>query len=129
MLFEFAGFRFDYNRLRRLLGTTDLGTPYSRVQLLSRINSDLPLIYREGETKDLCHFIDQGYPIGIFVATTELPYWKEIAAHAVVVVGYSNQDFYLNDPTLRNAPQVISWGNLHLAWEPLDQFLVVVQRK
>src|SRR5215203_2377572 len=102
MLLEFSGFRFDYNRLRGLLGTTDLGTPYSLIRLLSRLHSDLILIYREGEIEDLFQFLDQGYPIGIFVATEELPYWNEIAAHAVVVAGYSDQDFYLHDPAFRD---------------------------
>jgi ABC-type bacteriocin/lantibiotic exporter with double-glycine peptidase domain len=129
MLLEAAGFRIDYNHLVRLLGTSDLGTPYSRIQLLSRIHSDIVVIYRTGQLEDVVHFIDEGYPIGIFVETNELPYWTRSSAHAVVVVGYSDQDFYLHDPAFRDAPQKVTHGDLQLAWDALEPTLAVVQRR
>lgn len=129
MMLESAGFRADYNHILRLLGTSELGTPHSRIQLLSRIHSDLLLIYREGELEDIIRFLDNGYPIGIFVYTKELPYWTTAAGHAVVVVGYTEQVFYLHDPAFNDTPQAVTYGDLQLAWEAYDSFLAVVQRK
>src|SRR5688572_7637824 len=53
MLLEAAGFRARYENILRLLGTSEIGTPLSRIQLLSRISSNLIVIYREGELKDI----------------------------------------------------------------------------
>lgn len=129
MMLEFANFHIPYNRLLKLLGTTDLGTPYSRLQLLSRVHSDILITYRPGEFEDLIYFIDQGYPVGIFVDTEELPYWQTPATHAVVVIGYSEQDFYLHDPAFSKTPQAVSHGDLLLAWDAMNSILAVVQRK
>jgi hypothetical protein len=74
MMLEAAGFHANYNQLLRLLGTSELGTPHSRIKLLSRIYADLLLIYREGGLEDIIRFLDNGYPVGIFVYTKELPY-------------------------------------------------------
>jgi hypothetical protein len=90
----------------------------------------LLLIYREGDLDDLIYYyLDNGYPVGIFVYTKELPYWTRAAGHALVVVGYSDQFFYLHDPAFSSAPQAVTHGDLQLAWEVYDFFLAVVQRR
>jgi ABC-type bacteriocin/lantibiotic exporter with double-glycine peptidase domain len=129
MLLEAAGFRANYDRLLRLLGTSKIGTPSHRIELLSRLYSDLIVIYRAGGVEDIFDFIDSGYPVCVFVATLELPYWSESLLHAVVVVGYSDQDFYLHDPAFGNAPQTVTHGDLQLARDAFSSKLAVVQRK
>jgi hypothetical protein len=128
MLLESAGFKADYRRLLRVLGTFIHGTPHSRIKRLSQINSDLLVIYQEGELGDLVNYLESGYPVGIFLNTKELPYWNRATGHAVVLVGYSNDIFYLHDPAF-GTPQAVSSGDLELAWEAYDFYFAVVQRK
>jgi hypothetical protein len=128
MMIEAAGFRANYGNLLRLLGTSNLGTPNSRIQLLSRLHPDLIVVFREGGTEEIFHHIDRGYPVGVFVDTMELPYWSSSTYHAVVIVGYSDQDFYLHDPAFHNAPQIVTHGDLQLARDVFSSKLVVVQR-
>jgi hypothetical protein len=97
--------------------------------LLSKLDADIVLIYREGTLEDIFFFLDNGYAIGIFVDTEELPYWSSPGGHAVVVVGYSDQDFYLHDPAFGSGPQTVAHGDLQLAWQVFDSILAVVQRK
>jgi ABC-type bacteriocin/lantibiotic exporter with double-glycine peptidase domain len=129
MLLEAVGFRANYHRLLRLLDISGIGTPTSRIQLLSRLHSDLTVIYQVGTIDDIFNFIDNGYPVAIFVDTIELPYWTTSTYHAVVVVGYSAQDFYLHDPAFSNTPQTVTHRDLQLAWDVLNSKLAVVQRK
>jgi hypothetical protein len=93
-----------------------------------RLHPDLHLIYQEGAIESLIYLIDQGTPVGILVATEELPYWSMDTSHAVVIVGYSDVGFYLHDPAFADAPKVVSRGDLQLAWYGLDSMLFVVQR-
>lgn len=129
MLLEYVGLRVDYVRLVRVLGISELGTPYSRIRRLPSIDPNLSLRYEVGEIEEIIHYLDAGYPVGIFVEASELPYWSEPSGHAVVVVGYSDKNFLLNDPALSDAPQIVSYEDLHLAWQEYDFYLAVVQRK
>src|SRR3954454_3170171 len=86
MLLEYVGFRADYARIVRVLGTSELGTPYSRIQRLPSIYPDVSLRYEIGEMEEIIGYLDAGYPAGVFVEASELPYWSEPSGHAVVVV-------------------------------------------
>jgi ABC-type bacteriocin/lantibiotic exporter with double-glycine peptidase domain len=129
MLLEFAGFQVNYAQLFRTLGTSDLGTPHSRIQRLTNIYPYLSVVYRKGNLTDVISYLESGYPVALFVNTVDLPYWSETAGHAVVVTGYAEQHFYLNDPMLQHGSQIVSQGDLDLAWEAFDYYLAVVQSK
>ena len=129
MLLEFAEFRADYTQLYRVLGTSELGTPHSRIQRLSQLYSDLLLTYRSGDLEDVVACLESGYPVALFVNAKDLPYWGETSGHAIVVVGYADQHFYINDPKFDIAPQIVTQGDIDLAWEAFDYFFAIVQRK
>jgi hypothetical protein len=129
MMLEFVGFHVGYSRLLRVLGTTEYGTPHSRIQRLSHIHKDIVVTHRKGNLEDIIAYLDDGFPVGIFVYTDGLPYWSRTTGHAVIVVGYSDDNLYLNDPAFAEAPQIASHGNIELAWEGYNNFLAVVQRK
>jgi hypothetical protein len=119
----------NYSRLQRVLGFEDGGIPYSRVQLLKRIHSDLHITFEQGTLRQLMTFMDAGIAPAIFVSTGELPYWSTSVYHAVVLVGYTETEFYINDPAFANAPQVASKGDLDLAWLEYDSYFAVIQRQ
>jgi hypothetical protein len=129
MMLEFAGFHVAYNRLLRLLGTSDYGTPHSRIKRLSRIHANVLVTHKKGEIQDIISYLENGVPVAIFVYTGELPYWSRGTGHAVVVVGYSGDDFYLNDPAYSDAPHRATYGDVALAWEAYNYSLAVIQRK
>jgi ABC-type bacteriocin/lantibiotic exporter with double-glycine peptidase domain len=128
MMLAAVDVHIDYKRLRTLLGVTDIGTPFSRLPLLSRIQSDLRVTLRKGHLQQLRAAIDAGVPPAVFVFTEDLPYWHEAVSHAVLLVGYTSTDFYINDPEFAAAPQVASIGDLELAWIEHDSHFAVVQR-
>lgn len=120
--------KVDYKQLRTLLGITDYGTPFSRLRLLSRIRPDVQVTLQKGNLQHLRTAIDAGIPPAVFVFTGELPYWSEAVYHAVLLIGYTETEFYINDPEFAIAPQVASIGDLELAWIEHDSFFAVVQR-
>jgi uncharacterized protein YvpB len=56
-----------------------------------------------------------------------LPYWTVETWHAVVVIGYDNNFFYVNDPAFEFAPQVVTQGDLELAWIAYDAYYAVLE--
>lgn len=128
MLLSAIDINVEYRHLRNTLGYRGGGLPYSRLQLLSRIRSDLRITIQQGSLQHLIAAIDAGTPPAVFVSTGDLPYWKENVYHAVVVVGYVETEFYINDPAFDDAPQVVSFGDLDLAWLEYDSYFAIVQR-
>ena len=54
---------------------------------------------------------------------------KERTGHAVVVVGIDDEMVYLNDPAFANAPQVVSHGDLLLAWLEMEEYYAIIQQR
>ena len=75
---------------------------------------------------DLFRALDTGTPAIVFIWTGDLPYWTLETWHAVVVVGYDEANFYLNDPAFPTAPQIVSHGDLDLAWIAYDAYYAVI---
>ena len=92
---------------------TSIGAPYRNIQRLERLGFFVAL--KIGSDTDLRLAIDQGNPPLAFLMTGDLPYWPANTSHAVVVVGYDEQDVDLNDPIFDAAPQHVSWGDFMLA--------------
>ena len=64
----------------------------------------------------------------LFKVTTWITYWKEDAQHALVVVGYDETNFYLNDPAFADAPKTVSIDEVMLAWLEFDYMYATVER-
>jgi uncharacterized protein YvpB len=54
------------------------------------------------------------------VRTADLPYWDYGTDHALVVVGFDEQNIYVNDPAFDNHPIPISVIEFELAWMAFD---------
>ena len=129
MMLTAVDVNIDYSRLQSQLGFKGGGLTYRRLQLLTRVRSDLHVILQQGSIQHLMKAIDAGTPPAVFIVTGELPYWSETVYHAVVLVGYTETEFYINDPAFAYAPQVVSIGDLDLAWLEYDSYFAVVQRR
>lgn len=118
MALDYIGVSVTQQQLNQILMLTDAGVPASRVRLLDRFNVEV--LYASGDDSVLRRMIDQGKPIIVFVFTGDFPYWSANIRHAVLVVGYDDNNVYLNDPVFAEAPQFVSWGDFLLAWSEFD---------
>lgn len=110
----------------RWLGTSDIGTPSSRIQWLT--NQRYSVVYGEGSLSILSEWIIQSVPLIIFVRTGDLPYWESDTAHAVVVVGVEREQIILIDPATDEEYRAVSAGDLLLAWSHFDYTFAVIQQ-
>lgn len=109
------------------LGTTALGTPGSRLLRLSSLDLEvnfgpltLPLIY---------DWLNAHVPVIALVRTLFLDYWQIDMAHAVVVVGYDEQQIYINDPAFDDALQRATPNGFLAAWGEYDYLAGLIIRR
>jgi ABC-type bacteriocin/lantibiotic exporter with double-glycine peptidase domain len=117
-----------YRQLLSILDIAPWETPHRNFRQLGERFKSIHGLYKQGTLPDLFQAIDTGHPVAVFVWTGDLPYWIIETWHAVVIVGYDEQDFYLNDPAFDNAPQIVSHGDLDLAWIAYDSYFAIIER-
>jgi ABC-type bacteriocin/lantibiotic exporter with double-glycine peptidase domain len=118
MVAAYLGQQVSQERLAKLLGTRDFGTPASRIRLLTRL--DFSVTYESGSLELLRHWLRVGVPCIAFVWTGGLPYWHLSTPHAVVVVGATGEAVFVNNPVFDVAPQQIPIGDFVRAWSEFD---------
>ena len=127
MMLEARGISVPYSRLLSILDVAPWGTPHRNIRKLAEVATNIQVTYKQGELADLCRVLDTGLPPTAFVWTGELPYWSVKTWHAVVLVGYDVQKFYVNDPAFDEAPQLVSQGDFDLAWLAYDSYYAMVE--
>ena len=126
MVLRPLGISVSQQKLHRRFDPTPIGVPFSRLRYLRNYNVQVTI--NQGDLSDIILAIDQNTPPIIFLRTGELSYWQSDTQHAVVVVGYDNDDLLLNDPAFQNAPQRVLADELMLAWDELDNFYALLTR-
>lgn len=119
MVLMYLGRSVRYERLVRLLGTKDHGTPFSNLRRLEQIGVQVTVA--SGTLTQLYHQLSQNGPCITSVQTADLPHWEVQTDHAVVVVGMDHQYVYLNDPSFEIAPIIVPLGDFDLAWLAKDE--------
>ncbi len=127
MVLAAAGTPTDYDALLAALNIKPWGTPHRNIRQLGDLIAGIQVTYRQGVLVDVFRAIDAGQPVILFVWTGDLPYWALETWHAVVVVGYDENQFYLHDPAFTTAPQIVTHGDLELAWIAYDTYYAVIQ--
>lgn len=126
-MLDAIGTSFPYGKLLSVLNTASWGTPHRNITRLIELDPKIRVVYQQGELPDLLNAIDAGYPPVAFAWTGELPYWSLSTWHAVVVVGYGEQNVFVNDPAFEEAPQVVSRGDFDLAWIAYDSYYAFIE--
>ena len=63
------------------------------------------------------------------VYTSELPYWNQATAHAIVLLGLDEDTAIVNDPGMSQAPLYVSRGDLELAWDEMGNLYALLTKK
>jgi len=83
--------------------------------------------FRRGTANDLRDAVARNLPPIVFVRTDQLPYWTVDTQHALLVSGYDEETFLLNDPAF-SAPQCVTILELMLAWDEFDNRYALIAR-
>jgi ABC-type bacteriocin/lantibiotic exporter with double-glycine peptidase domain len=119
MVLDYLGVTVEAERLRRLLGTTEQGTPFFNLVRLETLGLFITA-GTEGDLSIFDHFIELGLPVIVGVSTFGWQHWAgEVVSHAVVVVGIDHERsvIYLNDPAFADAPIEMSFTEFEIGWE------------
>jgi ABC-type bacteriocin/lantibiotic exporter with double-glycine peptidase domain len=127
MVLDYLGIRRQYGWLSRVLETTAIGTPFSH---LEKLRDALGVGVELGENGTLATFeplLDSGLPIIVAVDTDDPEQWPHYPNHAVVVVGFSTEQMYVNNPAVSEAPQEIEVETFLWAWSRRDYEYAVIR--
>lgn len=124
MVLAHLGRDMDEARLAQALKTRPFGMPADNIRFLGKLG--YTVLFERGTESDLRRWLGQGLPCIVFLKTEALPYWKTEHAHAVVLVGLSDDVAHVNDPAFDDAPQVIPLEHFLLAWSEFDYEYAVI---
>jgi ABC-type bacteriocin/lantibiotic exporter with double-glycine peptidase domain len=115
MVLAYLGLELTEAEVSQTLGAQEFGTPSFAVQQLTALN--VQVTYREWSVAQLLDALRAKAPVLVFVRTAFLDHWTNDVAHAVVIVGATeNQQFWIHDPAWPAGPQAVSWDGLLAAW-------------
>lgn len=112
-----------YAKLIKLLQIGYAGAPFSNLHYLE--SWGLSVTIRQGDLATLRHYLTQGIPPIVFVATNELSYWHEATNHAVVIIGMDDEFVWVNDPGF-DAPITIPILEFDLAWLAMNEYFAIL---
>ena len=106
-----------YERLRRLLGSGEDGTPFANLERLSRLSTTVLVDNECGDPMALLDAtLGRSIPVIVSVGTKYLPYWTESTDHAIVVAGIDTSTVSIYDPWFKDAPKIIERIHMESAW-------------
>lgn len=129
MVLSFLSIELSELVLSYILQSEDEGTSVLNLEFLQEANMGVTVEVDEMDANRLKQSLEEGVPVIVAVWTVALPYWTKNRPHAVVVVGYDENVVYLNDPTIREAPQTVTWENFLVAWEEFGRFGAVIRKQ
>ncbi len=127
MVLDYLGHDEPYERLTQLLGTRWYGTPSENIQRLERLG--LQVLLKDLSLLDIEAALQRNTPVIAFVDTADLPYWSTATDHVVVVVGIDEQNVYVNDPYVAEAPHQISRAAFELSQQKFDYRCAIITPK
>ena len=127
MVLAYHGIHATEEAISKQLGTTEYGTPASRLLRLSI--SDLNIALGPLSLQMVRASLLAKNPIIALVNTRFLDYWHEETAHAVVVVGFEDSIVLLSDPAFDDAPKRASTDGFLAAWGEFDYQAAIFGRQ
>lgn len=126
MILNYWKIPLTQERVANLLGTTDVGTPISRVQRLTK--HKLQVRYAaHGEWEDIQTAIAARLPVIVAVHAAWLPYSRIQSQHALVVIGCDEQTVFVLDPAANNEPIELSQNAFLTAWIEMECAYAIIK--
>ena len=127
MVLSYLGIELDELSLSRLFKTHAGGTPTDNFASLEIPGINIVAEYIDADL--VRKYIQQDHPIVVYLYTEPLPYWKIPSAHAVVMIGYEGNRFFVNDPMFLDAPKEIDAETFLEAWDMFNNFGIVIRSR
>lgn len=117
--------------LRRILKTKPHGTHlFNLLFLRDEKRWNLAVEIEVGSPNDLyANILLHKIPIIVFVNTKFLSHWNEAAYHVVLVVGYDDETFIINDPFFDKKEIRVPATDFLKAWGNEDNYMVLIKKK
>lgn len=125
MVTQYYGKVIGYDELLALLDIRAYGAPSFHINRLTQLGCQTEFL--EGSPDTVRKAIDDGIPVIAFVRTGELSWWKQNTGHAVVLIGYDNSSFWLNDPVFPDQSIRVPIDEFMLAWVEFDYDCALVR--
>lgn len=126
MVLNYLGRGIDQASLMQILGTTDVGTPFSRLHLLEqrglRVN-----VRRNGEFSEVHTALNAGAPVIVALHAGWIPETSVLSQHAVVLIGTRGDEVYVLDPAGSPDPLCLSENVFMTAWIEMDCIYATIQ--
>lgn len=127
MVLAHQGVTLGEQELCDLLDMQLAGTKVWNVLLLEQHIADCHVELDSVSFDRLQEMLAAGVPPIAFVVTRHLSYWQRDTIHAIVVVGVTDDEIYVNDPTFPDAPHSVPRTEFAAAWSELDFLTAVVK--
>jgi ABC-type bacteriocin/lantibiotic exporter with double-glycine peptidase domain len=121
MVLAYYGRKVSQTQLIRLLGTTDAGTPFSRLRLLSQLGAAVDM-----RTNGTLAELQATLPVIVGLHTGWLPGYIVESQHAVVVIDIDTEGIRILDPAQGADPILLSENEFLAAWIEMDCIFAVV---
>ena len=126
MALAYFGLNWSQERIASQIGhIAGAGTPTRNVARLAAPGIRIRYIANGSPEQIQQCLTREEVPI-LFVRTSELPYWEEDTAHAVLVVGLDADFIFVHDPAFEQAPIPIPIDDFLLAWYELGNSWALV---
>lgn len=111
--------------IARQINARPAGVPAFNIQRL--VTWGLEVQYGQGSLSELSASLTKGNAPIVFLRTSELPYWQEDTAHAVVLVGLDSDSASLLNPAYEDeTPVRVTLGDFLLAWSHFDMVYALI---
>lgn len=102
-------------------------TPFSNMERLAPTLGVIVEIYTGGTPDAFAPYLESGLPVLVAVDADDVQFWPYTHHHAVVVVGFDEQQVFVHDPMQVEAPLAVYLDSFLLAWSRRDEQYAVMR--
>lgn len=115
MVLAYYGRQVSQLELMRLLGTTEAGTPFSRLRLLSHFGVQMDI-----QLNGVLEQLSEHLPAIVALHSAWLSGQPAVGQHAVVTVAVEDRGITILDPAQNETPVVLTENEFLAAWIEMD---------
>lgn len=125
MILRYWGKGTSQQKIARLLGTSEIGTPLSRIRNLAQWGFQVDCT-TNGKWQDLVQYIAVGKPVIVSTHAEWLPYSQIQGQHVIVINGITETSAFALDPAAAAEMIEIDKNALLAAWTEMDLAYAVI---